>query len=195
MQCPFQSLLHELNNCSVVLNQRRYDNRHNTVLARIKTTIESHRNNYLLIANLPECPYNRPNFLASDPRPDIVMWSTDQKKCYFIHLTVCFNTISDKAVDRKLLRYAELSEYIESSRYVCKVLPLQVGSRGFIDMNSFSPLQVLMKMKKKAYDPFLKEIAKDAIIESFQIWSRRNCDSRFLLLLRKLNILRIRVDY
>ena len=57
-------------------------------------------------------------------------------------------TILDKVVDRKVLRYAELSEYIESSGYVYMVLPLQVGFPGFIDMNSFSPLQVLMKMKK-----------------------------------------------
>ena len=58
-------------------------------------------------------------------------------------------------------------------------------------MNSFSPLQVLMKMKKNAYVSFLKEIAKDAIIESFQIWSRRNCVSGFLLLLRKINSLHV----
>ena len=83
-KCPLcgkvQSLLHVLNNCSVALNQRHYDNRHNTVLTRIKSTIESHRNDYLLIADLPGCPYNRPNFLASDLRPDIVMWTPYQTK-------------------------------------------------------------------------------------------------------------------
>ena len=179
--CPLcgkvQSLLHVLNNCNVSLNQWRYDNRHNTILTRIKSIIESHCSDYHLIADLPDCPYNRPDFLISDLRPDIVIWNTDKKKCFLIELTVFFDTISDRALERKMLRYVDLSEHIQSSGYSCTVLPLQVGSRGFIDLSSFEPLRSFLRIKSAPYQMFLREVATDAVIGSFQIWSRRNCIS------------------
>ena len=179
-ECPLcgkvQSLLHVLNNCSVALSQRRYDSRHNTILVRIKSAIESHRSDYCLIADLPESPYDRPDFLVSDLRPDIVIWIEDEKKCYLIELTVCFDTLSDRAVTRKTLQYyVDLCEHIQSKGYSCTVLPLQVGSWGFIDLPSFDPLQVFLRTKKAVHLSFLKEIAVDPIMGSFKIWSRRNC--------------------
>ena len=181
-QCPLcgetQSLLHVLNSCRVALSQRRYDNRHDTILTRIVAFIKNQQTDLHIIADLPTVEYDRPDFLISDLRPDIVMWNEERKLCYLIELTVCYDTITDKAQERKALKYMELAEGINStSMYMCNIITLQVGSRGFIDVNSFKALKSIIKMKNKDFKNFLTEIAADAIIGSFKIWSRRNSGS------------------
>ena len=42
--------------------------------------------------------------------------------------------------------------------YKCNVYPIQVGSRGYVDMDSFEPLRKFLKVKTKQYLPFLTQL-------------------------------------
>ena len=91
--CPLcsenQLLIHVLNSCSVALQQRRFDQRHDAVLKIIADFIRSHMpHGFCVTADLPSEEYIRPQFLVSDLRPDIIMWSTASHKAYLLELTV-----------------------------------------------------------------------------------------------------------
>jgi hypothetical protein len=180
-KCPLcgniQSLLHVLNHCSFALEQRRYDQRHDTILARLFDLMTNSSNGYKVIVDLPNHSYERPPFLVSNLRPDLVMWSDRDKTCYLIELTICFDTNPKGAEGRKSRRYVDLAEYITSLGFSCHVIPLQVGSWGFIDLDSFAPLKDLLSITAKDFHSCLIQLAADAIIGSFHIWSRRNCSS------------------
>ena len=69
--------------------------------------------------------------------------------CYLIELTACFDT-TRQGEERKSLCYAELGEYINSSTaYKCTMIAFQVGSCGFIDLNSFELLITYTHLKLK----------------------------------------------
>jgi hypothetical protein len=96
-----QSLLNVLNSCNVSLNHWSYDSRHNIILQRIAGIIEGKLSNFRLIADLLQYPYQRPLFLTSDLRPDILIWNEDLMKLYIIELTVCYDTLAKNAEERK----------------------------------------------------------------------------------------------
>lgn len=179
-KCPLwskvQSLLHVLNNFSVALRSTKslwHQAQH--YLARVKSAIKSHRKDICLIADQPKCDYRQPEFLVSDLKPDMISWSVTDNTCYLIELTVCFDTIPDRAEVRKSLH--------SSTAYKCTIIILQVGSRGLTDLDSFESLRSYLKIKQAAYRfSLLKEITTDTIIGSLRIWSQRKCSSQVSLL-------------
>ena len=130
-----------------------------------------------MIVDLPNHCYERPSFLVPDLKPDLVVWNEVDLICYIIELTICFDTITEKAAERKSLKYFDLAEYITLPGFSYHVITLQVGSRGFVDLCSFSPLKSLMSVSGNIFNSFLVQVAADVIIGSFYIWSRRNCNS------------------
>ena len=52
---------------------------------------------------------------------------------------------------RKADRYAQLATNARAKGYKCNVYPIQVGSRGYVDMDSFEPLRKFLKVKTKQY--------------------------------------------
>ena len=70
--------------------------------------------------------------------------------------------------------YADLADNIKKAGYVCYVCPVQVGSRGYIDYDSFTLIRDLLKIKSRSYLLFLTKITSIAITQSFTIWKSRN---------------------
>ena len=111
--------------------------------------------------------------MCDDLRPDIVIWSDIKKEVWLIELTVCFDTNAAQADARKRERYATLKEDIQANKYSCVVCPIQVGSRGYIDTDSFSPISFL-KLQLRQYTSFLTSISSISLTESYGIWKSRN---------------------
>ena len=178
--CPLcsgnQSLIHVLNSCSVALQQRRFDQRHDAVLKIIADFIRSHMSHgYRVTADLPSEEYIRPQFLVTDLRPDIILWSTASHTAYLLELTVCFDTNFSAAAERKTTKYFELVEAITSTTpYKCCLYTLQVGSRGIVDQDSLNPIRSILQCKRADFNRLLLSLSTTAMTESFKIWSRRN---------------------
>ena len=86
-----QTLLHLLNNCPVALQCRRYNQRHDLVLAEISAFLaEVLDSDYTIISDLAGADtYTFPPTLATtDIRPDIVVLSEVKRHATIIELTV-----------------------------------------------------------------------------------------------------------
>ena len=59
--------------------------------------------------------------------------------------------------------------------YKTKLITVEVGSRGMLDVSDFEALRAAIDVpRKEIVDLFLK-IIKTTILESFRIWGSRNC--------------------
>ena len=80
-----------------------------------------------------------PNIVQTTLRPDIVIWSTRDKRLMMIELTVPWESRCDEAYERKRAKYAELQNQCIERGWRTWLLPVEVGARGF-------PAQSLWKM-------------------------------------------------
>ena len=67
-------------------------------------------------------------------------------------------------------RYAQLATNVGAKGYKCNVYPIQVGSRGYVVMDSFEPLRKFLKVKTKQYLPFLTQLISTTLEYSYMIW-------------------------
>ena len=179
--CPLcnnrQTLLHVLNNCQKALEMRRYTIRHDAVLRGIAETIQKHLpDTFKITVDNGDETYSFPEHIcpSGDQRPDIVLWSDTKRQVWLIELTVCYESNTTQAEERKRERYANLADNIKKAGYVCYVCPVQVGSRGYIDYDSFTLIRDLLKIKSRSYLLFLTKITSIAITQSLTIWKSRN---------------------
>lgn len=172
-----QTLQHVLNHCSVALELRRYNTRHDGVLDVICTLVSSNLpSDYQLIADLPDqAPFIFPPHIATtDLRPDLVVWSNTRQEVILFELTVCFESNFDNAQQRKREKYLDLMETIQRTHFRAQLVPLQVGSRGFLDLRGFEVIQNLCTCQKKEWKKFLVDVSRAAILGSHHIWCTRN---------------------
>ena len=166
-----------LNSCSKALELCRYTDRDDAVLSHVvDLLVDFLLANFKITSDLPDSSYNFPDHIcASDElRPDIVIWSDVSRQVWLVELTVCFETNAVDASIRKAERYSGLKHAIESSKYTCQVLPIQVGSRGYIDSTSFNPLQELFKIPNRQFHQAFLNVICITLRKSFSIWLSRN---------------------
>ena len=183
--CPLckegrQTLSHILNNCQKALNLRRYTIRHDAVLQVIHQSIRDHLpDQYSCTVDLPEHGYHFPVHIHPNNglRPDIVLWSTVLRHVCIIELTVCYESNVNDARQRKTMKYTELVQSIKSAGYRCDLYPIQVGSRGYIDIESFLPIKNLLGLTTRTFFAVLVNSVGTAITHSEQIWQYRNISS------------------
>ena len=65
-------------------------------------------------------------------RPDLVMMSDQRRKVLLVEVTVPWEDNLEHAHGRKLAKYEELRIICEECGWQCKILPVEVGTRGFI---------------------------------------------------------------
>ena len=171
-----QTLLHVLNHCNLALQQRRYDQRHDTILKHIVDFIRAHIPcGYLISADLSTEASIRPPFLLSDLQPDIVVWNQEMESAYLLELPVCLESNFYASAEWKVMKYAELVEVINSTTsYNCYLHTIQIGSRGMMDKDSLSPVKSILQCRKKHFHQFLISLSISAMTESLKIWSRCN---------------------
>ena len=89
-----------------------------------------------------------------------------------IELTVCYELSFQGARQRKEAKYLDLVEDVERCAELIPVL--QVGSRGFVDIDSFQLLQNYVSASKRRSRQIFTDIATAAIKGSYKIWASRN---------------------
>ena len=132
---------------------------------------------YTLLADLPRFqPYVFPPYIATtNERPDIVVWNRTINEVWVVELTICFETSFVEAHIRKTNRYADLMEQIAASQWDGSLVTVEVGSRGFLSLNSLMTIkQQLLQCSKKQWEEFLLEITSTTIRGSHKIWVSRN---------------------
>ena len=148
-----------------------YNPRHDSILSLISDLARSSLPlSFQLLVDLPDSDYHFPSHVCStDLRPDLV-WSDQQLLLFLVELTVCFECGFDDARCRKDNRYQDLCEDAEGNGFRCLVFPVQVGSRGIVDIKSLSVLfDHLLSIPKEVWKAFLISLSKSAIRQSHKI--------------------------
>ena len=154
-----------------------YTERHDEVLKIIATELEKFLpQSYRMSVDHSSYTYYFPEYIcpSEDQRPDIVIWSDSCKKILLVELTVCFEHNYEKAANRKKDRYSDLASNINAAGYDCSIIPVQVGSRGYIDTTSFTPLKHFFRIPTRTYFKLLTDISSASLIKSYSIWINRN---------------------
>ena len=119
--------------------------------------------------------YQFPPVLApTDLRPDLVAYSEETKSAILVELTVCFETNFEEARARKEAKYSELVDEVEQNGYTVDMITIEVGSRGFVNFDSFRNLQDAVGASQKELHHLLISVSSTAIKGSFTIWTNRN---------------------
>ena len=87
---------------------------------------------------------------------------------------MCFETNFKEVRKRKEQKHRELVEEVEENGYVVDFVTIEVGSRGFINFDSFCRLRDTVGASNRELKHMLSALSKTAIKESFTIWI--NCN-------------------
>ena len=156
-----QTLIHVLNSCPKALSLCCYNEGHDAVLDGLANVFarslpEENKHN----ADLPNPkPYLVPSHIAqTDERPDLEIQTNSAREVWVIER---FETSYEEAHRRKTTHYADLIEQITSSKFDGKLVTLEVGSRGFLSLPTFTTLQQqLLECFKKQWREYLKMLPR-----------------------------------
>ena len=172
-----QTLSHVLNHCKVALDHRRYNARHDVVLMLIADFVKEHLpRSFEMLVDLQDTQYSFPLAITStNLRPDIVIWSQALQSAILVELTVCYETNYIQAQTRKLGKYQDLVDEGSANGYTMRIITLEVGSRGFLNLKGFKSLtSILTGATRRVTWQLLKSICRTAILQSHRIWVSRN---------------------
>ena len=159
-KCPLCStsrctLGHLLSNCKETLD--RFEWRHNNIVHFLFTTFSSQRlEGVEMFADLEGHRVNGvtvpPDLAMTSQKPDLVIVKRKSKEVYLVELTVPWDCSTNMAAatQRKTERYQGLASAIEESGYMCFNTPLEIRTRGVINLKNKQVLnQLCMAMKIK----------------------------------------------
>ncbi|GFO28735.1 reverse transcriptase [Plakobranchus ocellatus] len=90
-----------------------------------------------------------------------------------VELTVTYESRMEEAHAFKEAKYLELTKELKKDGYEAKVMPVEIGARGFVGSSAYgllSKLSICGNKRTKA----LRLVAEAAENSSRWIWSRRN---------------------
>ncbi|CAI8030186.1 hypothetical protein GBAR_LOCUS17114 [Geodia barretti] len=144
-----QTLIHVLNTCKAARDGRRFNARHDAILAEIASLLSAHISPPAkLCADLGSYTFPQ-RIVATDLHPDIVWWDDSLRRIVLIELTICFETSFHHAAKRKELKYENMIARARSAGYSGRLITLQVGSRGIVDQAGFSHLKHDLNIGKR----------------------------------------------
>ena len=169
---------HILNGCKVSLDQQRYTWRHDNILKYICESVDKEK--YQLNADiagysLPGGGTISPDYCVTPERPDIVIHDRQTKELLVFELTVPFETNISAANTRKNEKYSHLITDITSADV--KLIPFEIGSRGYISEDNKNKLKFLFKYcskKEATCQTFIKNISAISLYSSYYIFIQRN---------------------
>ena len=77
------------------------------------------------------------HIIQTEKWSDIVVWSDSKKTVLLIELTVPWEENQEEAHEWKKNRYETLRADCMEKGWICHVIPIEVGCRGFLDTQSF----------------------------------------------------------
>ncbi|GFR84506.1 reverse transcriptase [Elysia marginata] len=124
-------------------------------------------------ADLPEWG-KHPNVIRRTTlRPDIVIHPPSTQLFIMVELTVPYESRMEQAHTYKEEKYLDLAKELEESRYRAKIIPIEIGARGFAGSSAYdllSKLSISGNIRTKT----LKLLAETKENSSRWIWSRIN---------------------
>ena len=184
-KCPLCSnngtLEHILNFCTVALNQGRLTWRHNSVLQFLAQSFISKKPSELEVyADLDGLHLNGstipPDIVPTQQRPDLVIINRKEKLVFIIELTICFERNFEAANARKAERYQHLKNDIEDRGFKCYLLPLEIGSRGYVSKKNKMCIINTLKMNNipLPFSEIIKHCSKISLLCSYSIFNAYN---------------------
>ena len=133
--------------------------------------ISSRATDWKSAADLNEALHFPSHIVQTRERPDIVVWSENIKRILLVELTVPWEENMEEAFERKKERYENLRAECEEKGWSCRVLPIEVGCRGFVGYSTIAYLTKLglASRTRKTTTVQLQKAAEEA---SSWIWSR-----------------------
>ena len=120
-----------------------------------------------------------PDIAMTAQKPDLVIVNrqANPPEVIMVELTVPWDSSANlgSALQRKTERYSDLQTTIEGNGFKCSNLPLEIGTRGFINAKNKSLLTHLCKiMKVKKVSHVTQMCSKLAVLGSYTIWNARH---------------------
>ena len=109
-------------------------------------------------------------------KPDLVIINRRSKEVKLVELTVPWDTSAniEAATSRKAERYKELTTNIQGNGFKCLNIPLEIGTRGFINAKNKNILtQLCHGLRITKVSNVMKNCSKLAVLGSFSIWNAR----------------------
>ena len=124
-------------------------------------------------ADLPDFDEYPEAIKATRMIPDIVISSASSRKIIMVELTVPYESRMEEANIFKREKYSDLSKELKRAGFDTKILPVEIGARGFVATSAFDLLSKLY-IRGSRRTKTLKILGETAENSSRWIWSRRN---------------------
>ena len=111
------------------------------------------------------------HIIQTEKRPDIVAWSDSKKSVLLIELTVPWEENREEAHERKKNHYESLHADCVEKGWICHVIPIEVGCRGFIGHSVISFLSKI-GITGRSLKVALNRLQTTAQYASSWIWSK-----------------------
>ncbi|GFN82030.1 polyprotein [Plakobranchus ocellatus] len=128
---------------------------------------------WVVSADLPEWERHPDVIRKTASRPGIVIHSASTQQIIMVELTVPYESRMEEAHAFKDGKYLDLTKELKKDGYEVKVMPVEIGARGFVGSSAhglLSKLSICGNKRTKA----LRLLAETAENSSRWIWSRRN---------------------
>ena len=105
-------------------------------------------------------------------RPDMVLWTSVQKRALLVELTVPWEEGLAAAHERKRAKYSDLLAECREAGWSARLYPVEVGARGFV-ADSTTRLLRDLGLRGTSLQKAIRELAEEAEKASFWLWLRR----------------------
>ncbi|GFO14204.1 polyprotein [Plakobranchus ocellatus] len=128
---------------------------------------------WVVSADLPEWERHPDVIRKTALRPDIVIHSASTQQIIMVELSVPYESRMEEAHAFKEGKYLDLTKELKKDGYEAKVMPVEIGARGFVGSSAYGLLSKLsIGGNKRTKD--LRLLAETAENSSRWIWSRRD---------------------
>ncbi|KAI8513308.1 hypothetical protein Bbelb_099470 [Branchiostoma belcheri] len=155
--------------CDRRLSQGRYRWRHDRVLRVLAAVLEEERTRKRQQVDLDRKLNFPEEVVATNLRPDMVLWSKQAKKVTMIELTVPWEERVEEAHERKALKYQDLVQSCKDKGWRAMCFPVEVGTRGFICQSTWRMLGAV-GVKGRRRREVTKRVAEEAERASRWLW-------------------------
>ena len=156
---------------------RRFSRRHDAVLEVLGSFIKQFLpQRFTISIDSPTESYKFPQHITpTNLRPDMVWWCDQPtRELWLFELTISYESQVANARDRKRDKYHDLVVAGKAAGYATRLITLEVGSRGMVDIADFAGLQEAVHAQERDYIALCQQTIRAVILGSYSIWGSRN---------------------
>lgn len=107
--------------------------------------------------------------LITSVHPETVLWLSVEKRVLLIELTIPWEEGMTAAHERKYLKYTELAAKCREAEWAARILPMEVGCRGFVGRSAVSLLRDVGVAGAKLQRT-VKDLGEEVGQSSYWLW-------------------------